>query len=200
MPAQPPPTPRDLCETRPVDSHGAPRAPFAAGDIPNIQQSDALANPTNEGQTVLTNGVNVGARAGTPANPGQLSPTAKTFHVGASQQVRLQLLNASTTRYMRLRLTTPSGENSALVRIGGEGGLLDKARVEGGTPGPSAHTKPTSTSARSCSRPEGAPTCWPGCATTASGATTKPSPASTPSGRRTSSGRPPGSPACRPFR
>jgi FtsP/CotA-like multicopper oxidase with cupredoxin domain len=135
LPAQPPPTPRDLCETRPVDSHGAARAPFAAGDIPNIQQSDALANPTNEGQTVLANGVNVGARAGSPASPGQLSPTAKTFTVGASQQVRLQLLNASTSRYMRLRLTTPSGENSALVRIGGEGGLLDKARVEGGHPG-----------------------------------------------------------------
>jgi FtsP/CotA-like multicopper oxidase with cupredoxin domain len=136
LPAQVPPTPKDLCETRPVDTHGAPRAPFAAGDIPNIQQSDALANPTNEGQTVLTNGVNVGARAGTPASPGQLSPTAKTFTVGASQQVRLQLLNASTTRYMRLKLTTPSGEHSALVRIGGEGGLLDKARTEGGHPGP----------------------------------------------------------------
>jgi FtsP/CotA-like multicopper oxidase with cupredoxin domain len=136
LPAQPPPTPKDLCETRPVDTHGALRAPFAAGDIPNIQQSDALADPTNEGQTVLTNGVNVGARAGTPNSPGQLSPTAKTFTVGASQQVRLQLLNASTTRYMRLRLTTPSGEDSRLVRIGGEGGLLDKARVEGGHPGP----------------------------------------------------------------
>jgi hypothetical protein len=44
----------------------------------------------------------------------------------------LQLLNASTTRYMRLRLTSPSGEESKLPRIGGEGGLLDKARIEGG--------------------------------------------------------------------
>jgi FtsP/CotA-like multicopper oxidase with cupredoxin domain len=135
LPAQAPPTPKDLCETRPVDTHGAPRAPFAAGDIPNVQQSDALANPTNEGQTVLTNGVNVGGRAGTPENPGPLSPSMKAFPVLGNQQVRLQLLNASTTRYTRLRLTTPSGAPSPLLRIGGEGGLLDKSRIEGGLQG-----------------------------------------------------------------
>jgi FtsP/CotA-like multicopper oxidase with cupredoxin domain len=132
LPAQGPPTPRDLCETHPVDSHGMPRAPFAAGDIPNIQQADALANPTNEGQTVLTNGVNAGARAGSPDHPGPLSPGAKTFAVTGNQQVRLQLVNASTTRYMRLRLTSPSGAKSFLLRIGGEGGLLDSSRLEGG--------------------------------------------------------------------
>jgi FtsP/CotA-like multicopper oxidase with cupredoxin domain len=135
LPAQGPPTPKDLCETHPVDVHGMPRAPFAAGDIPNIQQADALANPTNEGQTVLTNGVNVGARTGTPENPGVLVPGAKTFPVIGNQQVRLQLVNASTTRYVRLRLTTPSGAQSTLLRIGGEGGLLDKSRIEGGLQG-----------------------------------------------------------------
>ena len=135
LPAQPPPTPKDLCEIRPVDAHGAPRGPFAAGDIPNIQQSDALADPTNEGQTVLTNGVNVGGRAGSPESPGPHLPTMKAFPAVGNQQVRLQLLNASTTRYMRLRLTTPSGVLSPLVRIGGEGGLLDKSRIEGGLQG-----------------------------------------------------------------
>jgi FtsP/CotA-like multicopper oxidase with cupredoxin domain len=136
LPDQGPPTPKDLCETHPVDAHGMPRAPFAAGDIPNIQQADALSNPTNEGQTVLTNGVNVGARAGTPESPGPLSPGAKTFPVVGNQQVRLQLVNASTTRYMRLRLTSPSGSLSPMLRIGGEGGLLDKTRYEGGLQGP----------------------------------------------------------------
>jgi FtsP/CotA-like multicopper oxidase with cupredoxin domain len=135
LPAQGPPTPRDLCETRPVDEHGVPRGPFAAGDIPNVQQADALATPTNEGQTVLTNGVNVGARTGAPENPGPLSPSAKTFPVVGNQQVRLQLVNASTTRHMRLRLTTPSGQLSPLLRIGGEGGLLDNSRIEGGKQG-----------------------------------------------------------------
>ena len=136
LPDQGPPTPKDLCETHPVDAHGMPHAPFAAGDIPNIQQADALTNPTNEGQTVLTNGVNVGARTGTPENPGVLLPGAKTFPVVGNQQVRLQLVNTATTRYMRLRLTTPSGVVSPLLRIGGEGGLLDKARIEGGCQGP----------------------------------------------------------------
>jgi FtsP/CotA-like multicopper oxidase with cupredoxin domain len=132
LPEQGPPTPKDLCETHPVDEHGMPRAPFAAGDIPNIQQADPLAAPTNEGQTVLTNGVNVGGRAGSPGNPGALSPGARTFPMVGNQQVRLQLANASTTRYMRLRLTSPSGSLSPMLRIGGEGGLLDKTRYEGG--------------------------------------------------------------------
>ena len=133
LPKQAPPTPKDLCETSPVDENGDPRAPFAAGDIPNIQQKDPLAHTTNEGQTVLTNGVNVGARAGSPDAPGALASDAKKIFAIGNQQYRLQIVNAATTRYMRLRLTTPSGGISPLLRIGGEGGLIDKARIEGGT-------------------------------------------------------------------
>jgi FtsP/CotA-like multicopper oxidase with cupredoxin domain len=139
LPKQSPPTPKDLCETSPVDENGDPRAPFAAGDIPNIQQKDPLAHTTNEGQTVLTNGVNVGGRAGSPSSPGALAPGAKTLVAIANQQFRLQIVNAATTRYMRLRLTTPSGQISPLLRIGGEGGLIDKARVEGGLQGPQGY-------------------------------------------------------------
>ena len=36
---------------------------------------------SNEGQTVLTNGMNVGGRAGTPAAPGALAPGAQTLDV-----------------------------------------------------------------------------------------------------------------------
>jgi FtsP/CotA-like multicopper oxidase with cupredoxin domain len=133
LPKQAPPTPKDLCETSPVDENGDPRAPFAAGDVPNIQQKDPLAKTTNEGQTVLTNGVNVGARAGSPEAPGALASDAKKIIAIGNQQYRLQIVNAATTRYMRLRLTTPSGQISTLLRIGGEGGLIDKARIEGGT-------------------------------------------------------------------
>jgi FtsP/CotA-like multicopper oxidase with cupredoxin domain len=135
LPAQGAPTPKDLCETSPVDEDGNPRAPFAAGDIPNIQQKDPLAKTTNEGQTVLTNGVNVGGRAGSPEAPGALAPGAKTILAIGNQQYRLEIANAATTRYMRLRLTTPSGQISPLLRIGGEGGLIDKARIEGGLQG-----------------------------------------------------------------
>ena len=60
-----------------------PRGPFAAGDVPNIQQA-ATGTRSNEGQTVLTNGKNVGGRAGLarPA-PGALAAGAETLDVQA---------------------------------------------------------------------------------------------------------------------
>jgi FtsP/CotA-like multicopper oxidase with cupredoxin domain len=134
LPVQAGPTPKTLCETSPIDENGDPHPPYAAGDIPSIQ-TKATAGRTNEGQTVLTNGKNVGGRAGTPAAPGALAPGASTLDVQARQGVRLQLLNAAAIRYMRLRLTTSTGVQVPLTRIGGEGGLLDKAVTEGGVPG-----------------------------------------------------------------
>src|SRR4051794_5495845 len=131
FPAQEPPTPKDLCDTSPIDEQGAARGPYSAGDIPAIQT--AVDNGrTNEGQTVLTNGKNVGGRGGTPAAPGALAPGAETMDVQARQGVRLQLLNAAAIRYFRLRLTTSTGVIVPLTRIGGEGGLLNKALDEGG--------------------------------------------------------------------
>src|SRR3954452_15783793 len=131
FPTQEPPTPKDLCETSPIDEQGAPRGPYGDHDIPAIQT--AIANGrTNEGNLVLTNGRNVGARGGTPAVPGALAPGAETMDVKARQGVRLQFLNAAAIRYMRLRLTTSTGAMVPLTRIGGEGGLLNNAVDEGG--------------------------------------------------------------------
>jgi FtsP/CotA-like multicopper oxidase with cupredoxin domain len=151
LPKQEPPTPKNLCEgpglpgspptPYPLDEEGSLRGPFAAGDIPNIQTA-LLGGNSNEGQTVLTNGKNVGGREGGPCTPGggcpavtppgALAPGASVLDVRPGQGLRLQLLNASTTRYFRLQLTTPDGILVPLVRVGGEGGLLDSAVVEGG--------------------------------------------------------------------
>lgn len=134
MPPQPGPAPQDLCETTPIDEHGDPRGPYAAGDIPSIQKS-GTAGRVNEGQTVLTNGRNVGGRGGSPSAPGALAAGAATFPVQAGQGLRLQIGNAATIRFFRLRLTDAAGAQIPLVRVGGQGGLLDHAVLDGGTPG-----------------------------------------------------------------
>ena len=135
--SQPGPTPAELCELAPIDEAGNPGGPiFAAGDIPNIQKVVGFpgGGRTNEGQTVLTNGVNVGGREGTPFSPGPLVG-AITRPVLAGQGLRLQVVNCATTRYFRLMLTTEGGTQVNLVRVGGEGGLLDNALLEGGVIG-----------------------------------------------------------------
>jgi FtsP/CotA-like multicopper oxidase with cupredoxin domain len=134
LPAQSPPTPPvALCETSPVNEDATAGPPFAEHDIPNIQQIGA--SRTNEGQTVLTNGKNVGGRAGSPHSfgppIGALDAGAQTLDVQAGQGLRLPLLNASAIRYFRLRLTDDTGAMIPLVRIGGEGGLLNQAVIEG---------------------------------------------------------------------
>jgi FtsP/CotA-like multicopper oxidase with cupredoxin domain len=134
LPAQGGPTPKTLCQDTPIDDNGAARPAYAAGDVPSIQPA-GTAGRTNEGQTVLTNGVDVGGRAGNPSAPGALSPTAYTKDVAAGQGLRLQLLNAAAIRHFRLRLTRADGTQVPLVRIGGEAGLLDNAVVEGGVVG-----------------------------------------------------------------
>jgi len=135
LPVQANPTPKQLCETpTAVDGSGNLRgSSYAAGDIPSIQQN--VGGRENEGQTVLTNGKNVGARAGSPSSPGALAPGASTLNVRPGQGLRLQLLNASAIRYFRLRLTDSTGAMIPLIRVGGEGGLLDNAIEEGGTQG-----------------------------------------------------------------
>ncbi|MDH4084637.1 MAG: multicopper oxidase family protein [Nitrospira sp.] len=134
-------SPRLLCEAHPIDANGAYTPnPYQAGDIPNIQ-SDDLIGPMSEGFTVLTNGVNVGGRSGSPSEPGALEGTAETLDVEAGQGLRLQIVNPSPVRYLRLRLTTNNGKQISLVRIGGEGGLLNHAHVEGGMTGRYFDTK-----------------------------------------------------------
>lgn len=126
-------SPEDLCELTPLDDHGHPGTPFAAGEIPNTHNM----NPgrTVEGQTVLTNGVNVGGRLGTPAAPGALAAGAITMNVNPGQGIRFQIVNTSTLRYFRLVLTTATGVQVPLIRVGGEGGVLDAAIQEGGIVG-----------------------------------------------------------------
>jgi FtsP/CotA-like multicopper oxidase with cupredoxin domain len=139
--SQPGPTPAQLCDLQAINEDGsAAAAPFGDGDIPNTQKTaltpGAFGDRTNEGQTVLTNGMNVGGRLGTPAAPGALIG-ALTHDVQPGQGLRLRIVNCSTTRYFRLILTEADGSQVLLARIGGEGGLLDHAIYEGGdTVGP----------------------------------------------------------------
>jgi FtsP/CotA-like multicopper oxidase with cupredoxin domain len=56
------------------------------------------------------------------------------LEIGADEPVRLRLLNASITRFWRLQVP-----GHTLYRVGGEGGLLDHVRVEGGTVVGSTH-------------------------------------------------------------
>ena len=135
LPVQANPTPKMLCETpTAVDGAGNLRpSSYGAGDIPSIQQN--VGGRENEGQTVLTNGKNVGGRAGSPGAPGALAPGASTLNVRPGQGLRLELVNTSAIRYYRLHLTDTAGANVPLIRVGGEGGLLDNAVEEGGTQG-----------------------------------------------------------------
>jgi FtsP/CotA-like multicopper oxidase with cupredoxin domain len=137
------PSPADLCVLAPLDDHGHvdTTMPFPAGAVPNIHRAMAMPGTPAavEGQSVLTNGVNVGGRQGTPAAPGPLETGAlipAPRPVQSGQTLRLQIVNCATIRYFRLRLTTSAGTLVPLIRIGGEGGLLDEAIQEGGiTPG-----------------------------------------------------------------
>ena len=133
--------PTTLCETSPIDEDGnSAAAPFAAGDIPNIQTA-GTAGRSNEGQTVLTNGMNVGGRAGTPAAPGALAAGAQTLDVQAGQGLRLQIGNTATIRFFRLRLTDSAGDadrrsSASAARAACsttpcvEGGIVRRLRLE----------------------------------------------------------------------
>jgi FtsP/CotA-like multicopper oxidase with cupredoxin domain len=132
------PSPRDLCES-PRDNHGMPGAsgPLAEGDIPNIQVAATCLPPrtscrVNEGQLVLANGRVAAPRAGTPERPGGLGPDAEALTARSGEGLRLQLVNAAGARYFRLRLTDARGKDVPILRIGGQGGLLDRVRIEGG--------------------------------------------------------------------
>jgi FtsP/CotA-like multicopper oxidase with cupredoxin domain len=132
LPPQPGLTPEQLCDIAAVDEDGnLSGTPFNAGDVPNIQQAGGRIN---EGITVLTNGKNVGPRGGTPTAPAAIVPANVTMvNVQPGQGLRLQMVNCSINRYFLLVLTTNLGTPIDLVRIGGEGGLLDNAVLEGGT-------------------------------------------------------------------
>ena len=137
-----PPTPRHICEN-PLNEHGhlAGTGPLSAGTIPNVQASLDCGAPgepacaLQEGQLVLANGKVPAARAGSPTAPGPLAQNADVIDVREGEGMRLQLITASTIRYFRLLLTSQLGEQVTLFRVGGQGGLLDEVRVEGGIQG-----------------------------------------------------------------
>jgi FtsP/CotA-like multicopper oxidase with cupredoxin domain len=134
------PTPRDLCESpRDNDGHPLDSGPLQRGEIPNIKppKSCGPRSPcrVNEGQLVLTNGRMSGARDGWPENPGPLAEAAEVIPVHAGQGFRLQIINGAVSRFFRLRLTDQNGEQITMFRVGGEGGLLDRVRIEGGIHG-----------------------------------------------------------------
>jgi FtsP/CotA-like multicopper oxidase with cupredoxin domain len=133
------PTPRELCETPLTPEGRRGTIPLPAGSIPNVQSrrncvegSDAPPCRVNVGQLVLSNGRVAGARDGSPTAPGELAADARPIAIGAGEGLRLRLINASLIRYSRLLLTDANGSPVPIYRIGGEGGLLNRARLEGG--------------------------------------------------------------------
>ena len=92
---------------------------FAIGDPGGSNTCNLAQTP---GSTVLVNGVKPDSGAQTPH-----------FTVPSGKRIRLRLLNESISRHFKLKLLH-SGDNK-LYRIGGQGGLLDNVRVEGGTQG-----------------------------------------------------------------
>jgi FtsP/CotA-like multicopper oxidase with cupredoxin domain len=136
------PNPVDLCEN-PRDNEGNPAGggALSAGAIPNVQPSQNCGGGAqcrmNEGQLVLTNGLVPAARAGSPTAPGALAAGAQVLKVKSGDGLRLQMISTTVTRYFRLLMTDANGDQVTLYRVGGEGGLLDEVRVEGGTYNPS---------------------------------------------------------------
>ena len=142
------PSPRELCET-PMDNHGHHiPGPLRALDVPNMQYEPhdcptnkfiGLSKPCtiDEGQHVLVNGRIPAPRGGSPDGGGG-SPTVPdspdVLKAKPGDTFRLQMTNAALSRYFRLHLAGPAGQ-IALFRVGGEGGLLNTMRVEGGLNG-----------------------------------------------------------------
>ncbi len=97
--------------------------PCTAGDVPFVQPDfdcrlgGAGSCNVARGTTVLVNGA--------PLEPGD------ALEVSNGDGVRLRLINAAIFRYFRL--VPPAGHQ--LFRVGGEGGLLDAVRLEGGVVG-----------------------------------------------------------------
>ena len=113
-----------------IDEDGLARGSYSAGEVPNIQLPGTSGN-VPEGQLVLTNGKQVGMRAGSPQLPGMLDAWAQQYEVAAGQGLRMQISNLAVTRFMRLRLTDNSGAQIKLFRIGGQGGILDNVILQG---------------------------------------------------------------------
>lgn len=101
------------------------------------QNDQPFCDPAGRpGDIVLVNG-SVPALSGIFCTPNTNS--TPIFKVAGNQRVRLQLFCESISRDFNLSLHYPCGVNTVgdtnLYRIGGQGGLLDNARLEGGVQG-----------------------------------------------------------------
>jgi FtsP/CotA-like multicopper oxidase with cupredoxin domain/streptogramin lyase len=93
--------------------------------IPN-----ACGDAGNPGNVFMCNG-SVPNRVGTFSSP--TSNSSPVFYVGRNQRIRLQIFNDSISRNAYLTLKYPTGTgNTNLYHIGGQGGLLDNAVLDGG--------------------------------------------------------------------
>ena len=99
--------------------------------LPNAN-GGACGSAGPPGDFFLCNG-SVPVRAGTFCTP--TTNSAPLFYIGKNQRIRLQLFNESISRngYLTLRYpcSNPAG-NTNLYHIGGQGGLLDSAVLDGG--------------------------------------------------------------------
>ena len=107
---------------------------FCENSILGLPGGDnSKCSPTGKpGDTFLCNGK-------TPTLAGSFcTPTTNSspvYFIGRNQRVRLQLFNAATSRTINLSLRYPCstvGANTNLYHIGGQGGLLDHAVLDGG--------------------------------------------------------------------
>jgi FtsP/CotA-like multicopper oxidase with cupredoxin domain len=118
------------------DATGKVGKPYGGGtmlvnELVELCHLNAVDNTTGDrgacgaisvGETVLVNGENPNAAAQTPM-----------FTVPSGKRIRLRLANEAIARHFRLKLLGSTDNN--LYRIGGQGGLLDNVRLEGGTLG-----------------------------------------------------------------
>ena len=100
--------------------------------VPGSPPANACGEAGNPGSVFLCNG-SPPVRSGTLCSP--TTNSAPVFYIGKNQRIRLQIMNASISRntYLTLRYpcSNPSG-NTNLYQIGGQGGLLDSAVLNGG--------------------------------------------------------------------
>lgn len=87
--------------------------------------------PSDTNRRVLPQQVQLGAPPTTPLINGRQTPT--TFSAKNGEWIRLRVFNVAIFNPVVVRVLNSS--DNTLYRIGGEGGLLDTVRIEGGTMG-----------------------------------------------------------------
>lgn len=92
----------------------------ACGDPSDLAAQQQGCQAVQDGLYPLLNGFYTGSR-----------PVAPVLIARRGEGVRLRILNTSTNRYFRLSVEG-NGDDNNLYRIGGEGGFLERVRLEGG--------------------------------------------------------------------